>query len=118
LFLGVDATVEGGRHPGRWGGPIVAAAHRWEVLLRVGDYVAGELSGEEARETERFVLGDAEGWRLAEAYARMLALLGAAGREPPSPPEAIAEYAVRRATDEAWIDPREVGEGHMEDGSV
>src|SRR3712207_8638871 len=47
---------------------------RWEMLERIGAYTAGELSGEEARETERFILEDPDGRRLAESYARMLVL--------------------------------------------
>lgn len=72
-------------------------ADRWEALERIGAYAAGELVGEEAREAERLVLEDPEGRRLAESYARMLALLGAVGEESPEPPQAMIDYAIRRA---------------------
>ena len=76
-------------------------ADRWEVLEKVGSYVAGELSGEEARETERFVReGGAEGRRLAESYARMLDLLSATGGEPLEPPEGVLDRIIRRVTGE------------------
>ncbi len=76
------------------------AGDRWKLLERIGDHAAGELTGEDARETGRFVLEDPEGWRLAEVYARMLALLAAIGAESPNLPEAIADDAIRRADDE------------------
>lgn len=66
-------------------------------MEKIGAYAAGELSAEEARETKRFVLEDPEGWRLANSYARLLALLGAIGEEQPAPPEALHERAVQRA---------------------
>ena len=76
------------------------AGDRWELLERIGDLAGGEIPEEEACETGRFVLEDPEGRRLAEAYARMLALLAAIGDESPNPPEAIADDAIRRAADE------------------
>lgn len=78
-------------------------ADRWELLERIGAYAAGELSGEEARETEWLILEDPEGRRLAESYARMLALLGAVGEESLTPPEAVINYAIRRAYASAFF---------------
>jgi hypothetical protein len=76
---------------------------RWEILERIGSYAAGELSGEEAYETERFILENDEGRRLAESYAHMLTLLGAIGKESPAPPGAIVEEVVRRVyRNHAW----------------
>lgn len=72
-------------------------AERWEVLERVGAYAAGELSGEEARETERMILENPEARRLAESYVRMMALLGAIGQETPEVPEDVVSRAIRRA---------------------
>ena len=72
-------------------------SNRWEMLERIGAYTAGELSGEEARETERFILEDPDGRRLAESYARMLVLLSQMGEETPEVPEAVVNYAIRRA---------------------
>jgi hypothetical protein len=75
------------------------ADERWEVLERIGAYVAGELFGEEARQAERFVLENAKGQRLADSYARLLALLIAVGEETSEPPRAIVERAVRWAAE-------------------
>ncbi|QIN80188.1 hypothetical protein GBA65_18560 [Rubrobacter marinus] len=72
-------------------------SERWDVLERIGAYAAGELVGEEARETERLILENPEARRLAASYARMMALLGAIGQESPEPPETIANRAIRRA---------------------
>ena len=76
---------------------------RWEILEKIGSYAAGELTGEEARETERLILEEPEGRRLAGSYARMLALLGDLGEESPTPPEAIVNYAIRRAYISAFM---------------
>ena len=76
---------------------MISEADRWEFLERIGAYAAGELSGEEARETERLIIEDPEGRRLAESYAKMLALMGAVGEDSPAPPEAIINHAIRRA---------------------
>ncbi len=89
---------------------------RWEILERIGAYVAGELSGKQAREAERLILEeeDPEALRLAESYARLLAFLSAVGREPPMPPRAIAEHVLRWAADDDDVGacgPREAGEG-------
>lgn len=97
---GEGATTEGIRDPLRRGEPAVIGSDRWEVLERIGDHVAGELSGEEARQTERFVLENPEARRLAGSYARMFALLSAIGREPLEPPEEIVDHAVLQAADE------------------
>ena len=72
-------------------------ADRWEILERIGAYAAGELVGEEARETERLILENPEARQLADSYVRMMALLGAIGRETPEPPEAVVDRAIRRA---------------------
>ena len=70
---------------------------RWEVLERIGAYAAGELLGEEARETERLILENREAQKLAESYVRMMALLGAIGQETTEAPEAVVNRAIRRA---------------------
>ncbi len=72
-------------------------ADRWEVLERIGAYAAGELTGEEARETERLILENPEARQLAASYVRMMALLGAIGREEIEAPEAVVNRAIRRA---------------------
>ncbi len=76
---------------------------RWEIMESIGAYAAGELMGEEAREAERLILEEPEGRRLAESYARILALLGALGEESPTPPEEIVSYAIRRAYISAFM---------------
>lgn len=76
---------------------------RWEMLEKIGAYAASELSPEEAREVEQTILVDAEALRMAESYLRMLALLGAIGEESPEVPEAVIEYAIRRATVSAFF---------------
>ena len=78
---------------------------RWEMLERIGAYVAGELSGEEAHEVERLILEDPEALGLAESYTRLLAFLSAVGREPPVPPLALVDHAVRWAADDIRVDP-------------
>ena len=66
---------------------------RWEILKGIGAYVvAGELSGEEAREVEHLILKDPEVLGLAESYTHLLAFLGTVGREEaPVPPRAIID---------------------------
>jgi len=81
----------------------VTGADRWEVLERLGEFAAGELPGQEAREIERFILEDPEGQRLAASYVRMLALLGAIGEETPEVPEAVINHALRRAYASAFM---------------
>ena len=67
---------------------------RWKMLEKIGAYIAGELSGEEAREVERLIREDPEALSLAESYTRLLDCLSAVGRESPVPPPAIVDYAV------------------------
>ena len=76
---------------------------RWEVLETIGAYAAGELEGEEAREAERLIFERPDYRRLAESYARMLAMLGTLGEEPVEAPEAVVGYAVRRAYLSAFL---------------
>lgn len=76
---------------------------RWEVLERIGAYAASELSPQEAREVERMILEDPETLRLAESYLRMLALLGAVGEESQEAPQAVIDYAIRRAAISAFF---------------
>ena len=78
---------------------------RWEMLKRIGDYAAGELPSEESRCVERLVREDAERRRLAEAYARMLALLRAIGAESPILPQTHTKQIIWRAAEEARTDP-------------
>ena len=82
---------------------MTTGADRWEILERIGAYTAGELSAEEAREAERLIREDPEVLRLAESYLRMLALLGAIGDESPEAPEAVINYAIRRAYISAFL---------------
>ena len=70
---------------------------RWEILERIGAYVAGELEGEEALEVERIIFERPEYRRLAESYARMLVMLTTLGNEPVEAPEAVVSHAVRWA---------------------
>ncbi|CAN5205455.1 hypothetical protein BH24ACT19_BH24ACT19_16450 [soil metagenome] len=81
----------------------MTGADRWKVLERIGEFAAGELPGEEAREIERFILEDPEGQRLAASYIRMLALLDAIGEETPEVPEAVIDHALRRAYASAFM---------------
>lgn len=74
-----------------------AESERWEFLERVGEYAAGELDGDEAREVERLMLETEDSRKLAESYVQMLALLTALGQETPEAPEAVVNYAIRRA---------------------
>lgn len=76
---------------------------RWELLERVGAYAAGELAGEEARETERLLTENDDYRRLAEAYARMLVFLSVAGQESSEAPEAVVNHALRRAYLSAFL---------------
>lgn len=81
----------------------MTGADRWQRLERIGAFAAGELSGEEAREIERFIRKDPEGQHLAASYVRMLALLGAIGEETPEAPEAVINHALRRAYASAFM---------------
>ena len=82
---------------------MVTRVDRWELLERIGAYAASELSAGEAREVERLIGEDPEALRVAESYLRMLALLGAIGDESPEPPEAVINYAIRRAYISAFL---------------
>jgi anti-sigma factor RsiW len=88
---------------------------RWKMVERIGAYVAGELSGEEAHRVERLILEDPNALELAESYARLLAFLSAVGRESPVPPPAIVENAVRWAANDIRAiracEPHEPGAG-------
>jgi anti-sigma factor RsiW len=82
---------------------VVTRVDRWKLLERIGAYAASELSAGEAREVERLIGEDPEALRVAESYLRMLALLGAIGDESPEPPEAVINYAIRRAYMSAFL---------------
>src|SRR3712207_4485716 len=81
----------------------VIGEERWEVLELIGAYAAGELEGEEAREAEQLIFDRADYRRLAESYARMLAMLSTLGNEPVDAPEVIVSYAVRHAYLSAFL---------------
>jgi hypothetical protein len=81
----------------------VMSPRKWEMLERIGAYAASELSPQEAREVEQMILEDPETLRLAESYLRMLALLGAVGEESQEVPQAVIDYAIRRATISAFF---------------
>ena len=81
----------------------VAGVDRWEVLERLGAYVAGELEGEEAREAERMIYERPDYRRLAESYARMLVMLSTLGNEEVEAPEVIIGYAIRWAYASAFL---------------
>lgn len=68
-----------------------------QVIERIGAYAAGELSEEEAHETERLLLEDPDQRRTAEAYNRMFVLLSVMQQEAPDAPPSIANHAIRRA---------------------
>ena len=76
---------------------------RWEILEKIGAYAAGELGDEEAREVERLMFERPEYRRLAESYARMLVMLTTLGSEPVEVPEAVVDYAIRRAYISAFM---------------
>ena len=78
----------------------------WEMLEKIGDYAAGELSEEEVRRVERLILQNGEEQHLARSYSRMLSLLSTIGQESPEPPQEIIERAIRWATGEK-VDPDE-----------
>jgi anti-sigma-K factor RskA len=82
---------------------VVTGLDRWELLERIGAYAASELSAGEAREVEQLIGEDPEVLRVAESYLRMLALLGAIGDESPEAPEAVINYAIRRAYISAFL---------------
>lgn len=76
---------------------------RWEALELIGDYAAGELEGEEAREAERLIFERPDYRRMAESYARMLVMLDTLGQEPVQAPQVSVSYAVRRAYVSAFL---------------
>lgn len=80
----------------------------WEVLERIGAGAAGDLSGEEARQAKWLVLKNAEGRRLIDSHARLLALLRTVGEEASEALEAAIDRAVQRAT-EVVREPHESG---------
>jgi hypothetical protein len=73
------------------------AEERLELLEKIGSYAAGELDGEEARETERLIIERPDYRRLTESYTRMLVMLSALGHESPESPRKVISYAVYRA---------------------
>lgn len=78
-------------------------AERWEVLEKIGAYAAGDLSGEEARAVERLIMERPDHRKLAESYARMLVMLSVLADETVEAPEAVANYAIRRAYVSAFM---------------
>ena len=80
-----------------------AEQERWEVLEKIGAYAAGELEGEEAREAEALIFERPDYRRLAESYARMLVMLNTFGGEPVEAPEAVINFALRRAYVSAFM---------------
>jgi anti-sigma-K factor RskA len=85
-----------------------AERERWEVLEKIGAYAAGELEGEEALEAERLIFDRPDYRRLAESYARMLVMLDTLGSEPVEVPEAVVNFALRRAYVSAFMRSAEV----------
>ena len=85
-----------------------AEQERWEVLEKIGAYAAGELEGEEAREAEALIFERPDYRRLAESYARMLVMLNTFGGEPVEVPEAVINFALRRAYVSAFMRNAEV----------
>jgi hypothetical protein len=81
----------------------VIRTDRWEVLERIGAYAASELPPHEARRVEQLIFEDPDALRLAEAYLRLLALLGAVGEERPDAPQALIDHAIRRAALSAFL---------------
>ncbi len=86
----------------------MAERERWEVLEKIGAYAAGELEGEEAREAEALIFDRPDYRRLAESYARMLVMLDTFGGEPVEVPEAVINFALRRAYVSAFMRNAEV----------
>ena len=76
---------------------------RWEALELIGNYAAGEIGGDEAREAERLILERPDYRRLAESYARMLVMLDTLGQEPVETPQVAISHAVRRAYVSAFL---------------
>lgn len=90
-----------------------AEQERWEVLEKIGAYAAGELEDDEAREAERLIFEHPEYRRLAESYARMLVMLDTLGGEPVEAPEAVINFALRRAYVSAFMRSAEVFLGSL-----
>lgn len=76
---------------------------RMEMLEKIGAYAAGELSGDEARETERLLDSDPEARHLAETYERMFVLLSVMQQEAPEAPDRVVNHAIRRAYASAFF---------------
>lgn len=70
---------------------------QWELLELIGAYAAGDLEPSEAREAERLLMQNDDHQRLVESYSRMIVLLSVTGQESPAAPEAVINYAIRRA---------------------
>ena len=85
-----------------------AERERREVLEKIGAYAAGELEGREAMEAERLIFERPDYRRLAESYARMLVMLDTLGGEPVEVPEAVLNFALRRAYVSAFMRSAEV----------
>ena len=85
-----------------------AEQERWEVLEKIGAYAAGELEGAEAREAEALIFERPDYRRLAESYARMLVMLNTFGGAPVEAPEAVINFALRRAYVSAFMRNAEV----------
>ena len=90
-----------------------AEQERWEVLEKIGAYAAGELEGEEAREAESLIFERPDYRRLAESYARMLVMLNTFGNEHVEVPEAVINFALRRAYVSAFMRSAEVFLGSL-----
>lgn len=80
---------------------------RWDLLEMVGAYAAGELEGEKAREAEHLLRRSEDRQRLVESYTRMFVLLSVIGQESPEAPDAIVNYAIRRAYVSAFFQQAE-----------
>ena len=80
---------------------------RWELLEMIGAYAAGELDSAQARETERLLLENEDRQRLVESYTRMFVLLSVMGDESPEAPDAVINYAIRRAYVSAFFQQAE-----------
>ena len=81
--------------------------NNWELLEMIGAYAADELDSEEARETERLLLANGDRQRLVESYTRMFVLLSVMGEESPEAPNAVINYAIRRAYVSAFFQQAE-----------
>jgi anti-sigma-K factor RskA len=75
---------------------LVTRDRRWEMLEIIGDYAAGELEAEKAREAEQLILKDPQALKLIESYLRMLVLLTTIGNESPKTPQGTIDHALQR----------------------